>query len=227
VASKYNIVVKAVLNKTDLYKQVKQLETQIKQKPIDVAVKADPLTKASTSANNLANGLGKVNANGIKTGNVFGKIAGGIAIAIDKMLLWKIAGDIVFGTYKKVQDSITYIEELNAEIVKLQYVTGQSEEQVYQIADAYNGLAASMRMSTLEVSKGALEWMRQGKTAQEAITLTRQSMYLSKLGNLDAAQATEYLTSALNGFKLEAKDASGVVDKLIALDNNYSTSAGK
>lgn len=227
MASKYNIVVKAVLNKADLYKQVKQLEDKIKQKPIDIAVKADPLSKASKNANNLANGLGKVNANGIKTGNVFGKIAGGIAIAIDKMLLWKIAGDIVFGTFKKVQESMAFIEELNAELVKLQFVTGQSEEEVYKVADAYNGLAASMRVSTLEVSKGALEWMRQGKTAQEAIELTRQSVYLSKLGNLEAAEATEYLTSTLNGFKLGAQDASSVVDKLIVLDNNYSTSAGE
>lgn len=227
MASKYNIVVKAVLNKADLYKQVKDIEKSIKQDPINVAVKTDALSKAGKVTKDVASGLGNIKNQGKGVGDVFGKIASGIGIAIDKMLLWKVAGDIVFGTFKKVQESMAFIEELNAELVKLQFVTGQSEEEVYKIADAYNGLAASMRVSTLEVSKGALEWMRQGKTAQEAIELTRQSVYLSKLGNLEAAEATEYLTSALNGFKLGAQDASSVVDKLIALDNNYSTSAGK
>jgi TP901 family phage tail tape measure protein len=52
-------------------------------------------------------------------------------------------------------------------------------------------------------------------------------MMMSKLGNLDAAQSTEYLTSILNGFKLEATDAIGVINKLTALDNAYATSVGE
>ena len=35
---------------------------------------------------------------------------------------------------------------------------------------------------------------------------------------MDSAQATELMTASLNGFKLEAKDAMGIVDKFSALD---------
>jgi len=38
---------------------------------------------------------------------------------------------------------------------------------------------------------------------------------MSKLGNIEAAQATELMTSTLNGFKLSAEDAATVVDKLV------------
>ena len=50
---------------------------------------------------------------------------------------------------------------------------------------------------------------------------------MSKLGNVEAAQATEYLTSVLNGFKLEAEDAMSVVDRLVNLDNQYATSVAE
>ena len=54
-----------------------------------------------------------------------------------------------------------------------------------------------------------------------------ETMKVSKLGNLDAAQSTEYLTSIMNGFKLEVEDVGLVVDKLVDLDNRYSTSVGR
>jgi len=46
----------------------------------------------------------------------------------------------------------------------------------------------------------------------------------SKLGALDSAQATQYLTAILNGFQMEADEAISVVDRLIAVDNISATS---
>ena len=50
---------------------------------------------------------------------------------------------------------------------------------------------------------------------------------LGKLGNLEMAQSTEYLTAILNGFKMEAEDAIDVVNKLIAVDNIAATSSAE
>ena len=52
-------------------------------------------------------------------------------------------------------------------------------------------------------------------------------MMLSKLGALESADATDFLTSTLNSYKLGAQDAASVVDKLIAVDNVAATSAGE
>ena len=75
--------------------------------------------------------------------------------------------------------------------------------------------------------KGSLEWRRQGKTADEAGELVKGSMMMSKLANMESAQATEYLTSILNGFKLEAGETEDVISKLVALDNAYATSVSE
>ncbi len=47
---------------------------------------------------------------------------------------------------------------------------------------------------------------------------------LSKLGNMEAADATEKLTSTLNGYGMEASQATDIVNKLVAVDNVAATS---
>jgi len=49
-------------------------------------------------------------------------------------------------------------------------------------------------------------------------------MMASKLGAMESAEATEYLTAILNGFNMSADEATTVVDKLIAVDNKSATS---
>lgn len=68
---------------------------------------------------------------------------------------------------------------------------------------------------------------RQGKTISETADLTKASVMMSKLANMESAQATEYLTSIINGFKLESTEVIGVLDKLVAVDNDAATSVAE
>lgn len=49
-------------------------------------------------------------------------------------------------------------------------------------------------------------------------------MILSKVGAIESSQATELLTSTLNGYKMEAQEAMHVVDALSAVDLAAATS---
>jgi TP901 family phage tail tape measure protein len=91
----------------------------------------------------------------------------------------------------------------------------------------YNDLAKEMGLTTIEIAKGSVEFLRQGKTISQTYELLRSSLILSKLGNLESAQSTEYLTSIMNGFKLEIEDVASAVDKLIQLDNISASSSGE
>ncbi len=68
--------------------------------------------------------------------------------------------------------------------------------------------------------------MRQGKSVAETNELVKDSVILSKIGQLEASEATKYLTSAMNGYKVATEDVIGVVDKLSAVDLASATSAG-
>ena len=109
----------------------------------------------------------------------------------------------------------------------LQIDGAKSNEEISNLAVQYNILAKEVGSTTTEVAKGSVEWLRQGKSIAETQELLKSTMYLSKLGNLDTAQSTEYLTAILNGFQLKTEDAITVVNKLIAIDNIAATSAGE
>jgi TP901 family phage tail tape measure protein len=124
--------------------------------------------------------------------------------------------------------ALEYTIQLNKEMINIQVLQvegAQTIEQIQNLAIGYNNLAHSMGVTTLEVAKGSVEWLRQGKTISETQELMRASMMLSKLGAMDSADATEALTSTLNSYKMSSEAATSVVDKLIAVDNTSATSA--
>jgi TP901 family phage tail tape measure protein len=151
----------------------------------------------------------------------------GMRNAIKQTIEYATSIGLVYGALNQIKQGIQYLTDLDKEMTNVQIVTGATDEEIANLSFQYNGLAKQMGTTTLEVAKGSLEWRRQGKSAQEAGELVQSTMMLSKLGNLDAAQSTEYLTSIINGFKLEAKDTQDVVSKLVALDNEFATSAGE
>ncbi len=150
--------------------------------------------------------------------------------AIQTTINYATSVGLVYGALKQLQDGVQYLKDLNKELTNIQLLQAEgakTDEQISGLSLRYNELAKSLGATTLEVAKGSTEWLRQGKTIDETSKLLESSMMLSKLGNIESAQSTEYLTSILNGFKLEAEDAQDVISKLINLDNNFATSTAE
>jgi hypothetical protein len=147
-----------------------------------------------------------------------------IGIAIKRTIEWSVGIGLVYGAMNQLRTGVEYIKELNRELTNIQIVTGMNSSQVNKLAVDYNNLAASLGSKTKEVISSSTEWFRQGKTIKETEDLVRASTMMSKLGNMDAAEASKYLTSTINGFKLSAEEVIPVLDKLTAVDNKTSTS---
>lgn len=124
-----------------------------------------------------------------------------------------------------VQKAIDTMKELDKAFTDIRLVTGGTVEETNQLAKEYNELAKELGATTVQVAEGAGEWLRQGKTAEETSMLLKSSMTLSKVGAIEASEATQLLTSSLNGYKIEAKDAMSVVDKISAIDLAAATSS--
>lgn len=166
------------------------------------------------------NAINTVNKSGMDLFNMF-------ELAAKKVAIWFSATTLIFGSIREFGKMTQYVQDLNKELTSLQIVTNMTGKDSEFVARGYNDLAQAMGATTLEVAKGSLEWARQGKTVSETQELLKATLSMSKLGNMEAAQSTEYLTSTLNGFKMEASDAMGVVDVLTNLDNNYATSVSE
>lgn len=151
-----------------------------------------------------------------------------------RALKQSIAYTLSLGLIRKAQDilndSIQYAIDLNTEMTKILYLQvegAKTSDEINTLAEAYNKLGQEMGVSTLEVAKGSVEWLRQGRTVEETTKLMNSSLMLAKLGNLSAADSTEYLTAVLNSYKMTAEEAASVVDKLVEVDNIAATSTAE
>jgi TP901 family phage tail tape measure protein len=131
----------------------------------------------------------------------------------------------VWGLIQGFQAGVQTINELNKALTDIQMVTGYNDRQINNLSASYVKLAKEMGATVSQVTDGATEWLRQGKTVEQTTDLIKQSMILSKVGAMESAEATEYLTSTLNGYKMSVSDASRVVDVFSKLDMSAATSS--
>ena len=141
---------------------------------------------------------------------------------IDTSLAYQAIGRIRSSINQLIQTTV----QLDAALVDIQIATGNTREETRQLMITYTSLAKEMGRTTTEVTQASNDWLRAGYEGQEAAELTRASMMLSTLGMIEASQATSYLISTLKGWKLQADEVIGVVDKLSAVDMSAAISAG-
>lgn len=166
--------------------------------------------------------LNKEMDDGIRTSKTFGEA---LKDAFDNYIgpaaLADRAVDLLVDGAKEAYQTIV---DLNKAMTDVQMVTGESAEQTAELAHQYSQMAKELGATTTEVANGAAEWLRQGKSVAETNQLLESSMILSKVGAIESSQATELLTSTLNGYKKEANEAMHVVDAMSAVDLAAATS---
>lgn len=127
---------------------------------------------------------------------------------------------------KVFNDFISATERLDQKMVDLQIASGYTKNSIHDMMFEFNDLAKEIGKTTEEIAEAANDLLRAGYEGQEASQLTEASMQLSTLGMISSADATSYLISVLKGWKLEATEIQGVVDRLSAVDMAAAISAG-
>ena len=150
-----------------------------------------------------------------------------MGLALRQVMAVFAVGSPIFMARNVFMDMTTSINEMNKAMTDIRIVTDMSAESANGLSQTYNQLAIQMGATTMDVLQGSTEWFRQGKTIAETQELVKSSIIGSKLAGIEAADMTQYLTSALNGYKMEASSAISVIDKLVAVDNAAATSVSE
>lgn len=145
---------------------------------------------------------------------------------IKSYAMYAIAMNIWSSISESISSCINYVKDLDQAMTNIRVVTMDTKEATQDLLETYNQMGQELGASTTDIAEGAVDWLRQGYSQEDTAELVKDSTILSKLALIDNAEATEYLTSALKGYKLEAKDAMGVIDQLTAIDLEAATSAG-
>ena len=125
---------------------------------------------------------------------------------------------------KAAHEAVSTIKELDRSLTEQAMVTGKTRKQTYDLLSSYQELAAQTGATTREVANLATQFMRQGKTTKDALTLTKAAMDAAKVAGISASDSVNYLTTALNGFQMSAQDALLVSDKFASIAANAATS---
>lgn len=159
---------------------------------------------------------------GVETTNVFDKLNSALKINIKQRAVTAIAGFSV-QQLKEVYDNVV---KLDSAVVNLSMVTGYNRDRTKELVASYSEMAQELGAVTSEVAAAADDWLRQGYSLEDTNELIKTSTVLSKIGLIDSAEATQYLTSAIKGYKVEIGDAMSVADKLSAVDMAAAVSVG-
>ena len=167
-----------------------------------------PLSQINSQAQYLKNSLEQCNAQFLKmqrTTQSFNQM---------KMAVVNFMGftQVLNLTKRAVKEAMNHIKELDSVMNKISIVTDMSTGDLWNQVDAYSKMAQTYGVSI----KGAYEvsqiYYQQGLETADVLTLTNETLKLAKISGLDYATTTDYMTTALRGFKMEMSEASTVVD---------------
>lgn len=123
-----------------------------------------------------------------------------------------------------VREATKHIQELDSVMNGIAIVTNMTTGDLWEQVDTYSKMASRYGVSI----KGAYEvskiYYQQGLETADVMTLTNETLKLSKISGMDYAVATDYMTTALRGFKMEMQEAATVVDVYSALAANTAVS---
>lgn len=115
-------------------------------------------------------------------------------------------------TKRIVRETIRTIKEMDKALTGMMVVTGMSREEAESYLGAIRDISSATSTAITEVANLTTEYLRQGRTMRDALTLTEQTAKAAKISGLSTADTIQYMTAAINGFNLAATQAERVSD---------------
>lgn len=181
--------------------------------PINVPVNINP-----AGFQNLAQPLGKIT--GLAT-----EFEKSIAASNARVLAFGASVGIINGVQNALSDLVKSGIEVQKTLTEIGAISGQSGDQLRKFGNDIFDAAKNTGNSFKIASEAALEFSRQGLSAEETIKRTNDALTLARFTNLSAAESVDTLTAALNTFKETGITSSEIINKLVAVDTKFAVSA--
>ena len=140
----------------------------------------------------------------------------GITAQVDSFLSRVTSIATISGAFlllkKAVRSAYEDVKELDAAMNSIAIVTDFTTKELWKQVDVYAKLAQEIGVSLVGVYDVQKLYYQQGRDAADVATLTTETLKFARIAEMDYAEATDAMTVAINAFKLEASDASRVVD---------------
>lgn len=204
-------------------------ESKLRQQLSDIGKRRERITVDIDSGNigNADQSMRRLNNTVSNSNSIFSKLKSTIGNTFSSGKLAMTGYLLALNEINRAaRNAKTAINDMDESVTNLSIAMGKGRNEAYSYLGELNKQAKELGATTKETADSADSWIRQGKSIAETEKLVRDSMVLSKLGKIESANASEYLTASLNGYKKSASEAIDIVDKLTAVDMESASDAG-
>lgn len=209
------INIKANLDESEFRKKLKDIESG----KYDVNI--------NVNSKNTVQGLNNISNSAKNTTTVFGRLKNAVSGTFSSR---KIETTAYLALLKEINDAAERAKDtmvqLDKVVTDLSVATGDSRSSVKDLLKDYNSMAKQLASTTTQVGQAADDYLRAGKSMKESNQLIKDSIMLSKLGQINSSEATEDLLATMNGFDMSVNQVNDALDVMVALDMAASTSSG-
>ena len=113
---------------------------------------------------------------------------------------------------RQIRQTFNDIQKIDKAFAEIAMVTDKTIDDMWGQYDDYAKIANELGQTTESVIKSSALYYQQGLSAAEALTLTKDTMKLATLANIDFKESTKLMTAALRSFHMEMEEGSHVTD---------------
>lgn len=111
-----------------------------------------------------------------------------------------------------IRSTFQDMQELDKAYASIAYVTNETVADLWSTYGDYANMAEKLGQSTADVIKASAIYRQQGLDTAQALELTTDTMKLATIAGNDYSIATQEMTAALRGFKMEMDEGGHVSD---------------
>lgn len=181
----------------------------------------DNINKANSSFRDLNNILNETNKNTSSFGS-------GLKSAFANVGIYIGTYDAIRKTVDVIKDASQYVIQLDSALVGLKKVTNETDATYKSFLETAHSMSLELGTQADKFTEATESWAKTGKSLAEATQLAKNTMLLTKVGDVDNVDTAQtYLLPALQAFNIEAEKSINLVDKYNNLSNNMATDVPK
>ena len=133
---------------------------------------------------------------------------------------------VLGGVIRSFKELASVTIDVEKNLADINRVFGLSTSQLQKFSTELFNVGKQTASTFDDASKAALEFSRQGLKAEDVLTRTKDALTLTRLAGIGTANAVDALTSTVNGFAATGVTTTQILNKLVAVEQDYAVGAG-
>ena len=140
---------------------------------------------------------------------------------------WQLSSSLLHGFIGGLQHAYGYAQDLNQSLNNIRIVTGQSTEQMAQLAQKANQAAKELSTRTTDYTNASLIYYQQGLDDKAVEARTRTTLKLANVTRQSAEEVSNQMTAIWNNFDDGTKSLEYYADAITALGAKTASSSSE